>query len=292
MSQNALNNQVLRVQKVDIKNILFVKKKETTLFPYIISNNFKNGFVKTEVASPLHGRSIIVNFDSTTKRYIITKGNGLTYFPFGFISTEEFDNSSWGFFSSKDACRDYNCGNYISDLGILTNEMEAVFTVAEQTIRFSNLIKEIQPSILQYSVVCPYRISDIPFLSKKIVSSFINNWKKLFEINYSEIHCKAADILLKNIRVMHENDVLHNAIHSQNYTLSLELLDFELSRTPITPYDNENDELHFKKLQKREIIQSLEIINHIAYHFKENINIKVLQQIMIKNGFENFLYPL
>jgi hypothetical protein len=89
---------------------------------------------------------------------------------------------------------------------------------------------------------------------------------------------------------MHENDVLHNAIHSQNYTLSLELLDFELSRTPITPYENENDEFFYKKLQKREIIQSLEIINQLAFYFKENLNINQLGKIMIKYGFEPYLY--
>ncbi|MBK9320810.1 MAG: hypothetical protein IPM91_19805 [Bacteroidetes bacterium] len=91
---------------------------------------------------------------------------------------------------------------------------------------------------------------------------------------------------------MHKSEVLHNAIHIQNYTLSLELIDFELSRTPTTPYENENEEKSYKILQKREIIQSLEIVNQIAFYFKENINTKILRQIMIKNGFENYLYPL
>lgn len=287
MSPKVFDSKI-NVRKVSISKIHFTKENSTKLYPYLVSSSEDETFT-TFIASPLHGRSIIVVFDTSLNKYIITKGNGLTYFPFGFITTEELEDYAWGYLRKKDALRDYNSGNYISKLGILTNDMEAVFSIEKQTIRYSSHTEKIEPTILQYSVLCPYRISDIPFLSKELVSSFINNWIDLFEINHSENHCTAAEVLLKNVKIMHQNDVLHNAIHSQNYTLSLELLDFELSRTPITPYENENDEKNFKKLQKREIIQSLEIINQIAFYFKENINTKLLSQIMVKNGFENYL---
>ncbi len=273
---------------VNIKEILF-SKENVKIFPQIISEEQTN--FKSISPSPLHGRSTIANFDNKSNRYTITKGNGLTYFPYGFIATEELEDYAWGLLRKEDAIRDYLSSDFVSGLGILTNKMEAVFAIDMQPIRFSNQTYEIEPTILQYNVICPYRISDIPFLSKELVSSFINNWSKVFEIKYSEIHCNAAEVLLNNIKTMDENEVLHNAIHSQNYTLSLELVDFELSRTPITPYDNENDEQSYKKLQKREIIQSLEIVNHIAFYFKEKLNSKLLRHIMIKNGFENYLFP-
>lgn len=288
MSPLKIEGTPINFKTVNVKDIL-LSKESVKYFSLVIVED--ETALKCILPSPLHGRSLIVNYDIDSERYIITKGNGLTYFPFGFVATEELDNYAWGYLRKEDAIRDFKSGDYINGLGVLSNKMEAVFTLEPQVISFSNRTLEIEPTILQYNVICPYRISDIPFISKELVSYFINNWANLFEIKYTEIHCNAAEVLLNNIKTMHENEVLHNAIHSQNYTLSLELLDFELSRTPITPYDNEGDEQTYKKLQKREIIQSLEIVNQIAFYFKENINTKLLRQIMIKYGFENYLYP-
>ena len=275
-------------KEVNIKEIL-LSKGNVKYFPQVIVEQETN--LKLISPSPLHGRSVIVEYNFDSNRYTITKGNGLTYFPYHFVATEELEDYAWGYLRKTDAIRDYNSGNYISQLGILTNVMEAVYTLEPHSIMLSNQIKNIEPTILQYNINCPYRISDIPFLSKEMILYFVNRWSDLHENIHSEIHCTSAEVLLKNVRLMHVNDVLHNAIHSQNYTLSLELLDFELSRTPVTPYDNDNDELAYKKLQKREIIQSLEIVNHIAFFFQEKVNSRLLRQIMIKNGFENYLYP-
>lgn len=287
----------MRISKIEFEKIncievpidsIIYNHKSNKLYPYIISDK------ETETIcykpSPLHGRSIISDFCTTTNKFKITKGNGLTYFPFGFVSTEELEDHAWGYLRKQDAIRDYNSGVFIKSIGILTNNMEAVFTLKDQLFILPNCVSKIEPTILQYNVICPFRVSDIPFLSKEVILYFVNRWSDLHENIHFEIHCTAAEVLLKNVRLMHENDVLHNAIHSQNYTLSLELLDFELSRTPATPYDNEIDEQSYKNLQKREIIQSLEIVNHIAFFFKEKLNSKLLQQIMIKNGFENYLF--
>ncbi len=291
MFQKAFEFTQINVNKIVIDEIHYIKDNTTELYPYIVAGNFNKNCIKAKVASPLHGRSLICSFNSIKERFTITKGNGLTYFPFGFVSTEELEDYAWGYLRKTDAIRDYNSGEFIHNLGVHTNIMEAVYTLEPQLFKFSNKSVEIQPTILQYNVTCPYRISDIPFLSNKVVIHFTSKWPEFFKISYKEKHCIAAEVLLKNIRIMHENDVLHNAIHSQNYTLSLELLDFELSRTPVTPYVNVYDELAYKKLQKREIIQSLEIVNHIALFFKEKVNSRLLRQIMIKNGFENYLYP-
>ena len=263
--------------------------KSSKLYPYIISDKETN--LNCYKPSPLHGRSIISDFSTTTNKFIITKGNGLTYFPFGFVSTEELEDHAWGYLRKQDAIRDYNSGVFIKRLGILTNNMEAVFTLKSQLFILPNSVSKIEPTVLQYNVICPFRIADIPFMSKEVILHFVNKWKDLHENIHFEIHCTAAEVLLKNVRLMHENDVLHNAINSHNYTLSLELLDFELARTPVTPFDNEIDEQSYKNLQKREIIQSLEIVNQIAFFFKEKLNSKLLRQIMIKNGFEYYLYP-
>lgn len=286
MSQKASNINLIEVRVVQV-----IKSSKSYLkaYPFITTEKCNEGTFTQRIASPNHGRSLIADYNEDTKRYVITKGNGLTYFPYGFISTQEFENGAWGYLRREDALRDFMCGEFVSDLNILTNQMEAVYTLEEHGIRFSNHVEKIEPTILQYNVLCPYRIADIPFLSKELVFTFINSWGDLFQNIHQEKHCTAAEVLIKNINVMHKNYVLHNAIHSQNYTLSLELLDFELSRTPLTPYDSENDELCYKKLQKRELIQSLEIIAQIAYYFKENVNNNVLRQIMIRNGYEGYL---
>jgi hypothetical protein len=288
MNQLKIEGTSINCKKVGIKEILYSKENIKYFSQIIVEEKTNN---KSILPSPLHGRSIIAKFEVDSNRYTITKGNGLTYFPYGFIATEELENHASGYLRKEDAIRDYLSGEFVSGLGIITNKMDAVFSIEPQLIRFSNHVSEIEPIILQYNVICPYRISDIPFLSKELVLSFIDNWTNIFEIKHSEIHCNAAEVLLSNIKIMHENEVLHNSIHSQNYSLSLELLDFELSRTPLTPYNDFVDEKTYIKLKKREIIQSLEIVHQIAFYFKETINNKILRQIMIKNSFENYLYP-
>lgn len=266
--------------------IVHLNNNATKLYPYIISEN--KGNIESFLASPIHGRSIIVDYNNTTQKYTVTKGNGLTYFPFGFISTEELDSYSWGYLRLEDAIRDYESCEFIKKLGVKTNSMEAVFTLTDEELKFSNKVEKITPNILQYSVECPFRLADIPFLKKETVFQYVSNWRDMFESDYKKLHCIVADVLLRNIRLMHKNNVLHNAIHSQNYTLCLELLDFELARTPMTPYELVEDETNYKKMQNREIIQSLEIVNQVCHFLNEVIDVKNLKKIMVKNGFENF----
>lgn len=286
MNQLKIEGILVSCKAVEI-NQIFISKVGVEYFPQVIVRESEN---KCICPSPLHGRSLIANFNPDLNRYIITKGNGLTYFPFGFISTGEMEDYAWGLLRPEDAIRDFKSGNYINKLGILTNNMEAVYKLEKQPISHLKLNNTVEPTILQYNVHCPYRIADMPFLSKQTVLFFIEQWSNFHNIEYSLIHCNAADILISNIRKLHDNGVLHNSIHIQNYTLSLELVDFELSRTPDTPYDIENEEHVYKALQNREIIQSLEIVNHIAYYFDEILNYGILRKIMTKYGYEDFLY--
>ncbi len=266
---------------------IYYTKEEIKYYPFISSSISDDMIV--EIASPLHGRSLIADYNSKNKRYTITKGNGLTYFPWEFVYTGEMEDLNWGYLNKKDAIRDYLGGNFIKKLGILTNEMEAVYALKIETLKNSESNFKIQPIILQYTVSCPYRIADIPFLSKKIINKYTKNWSDLFGYKSKNLHCIAANVLLKNIKIMHEENVLHNAISSQNYTLLLELVDFELARTPATPYESQIDEILFEKLKNREVIQSLEIVNQIAFYFNETIDFVEMNQIMHEYGFQNYL---
>lgn len=271
----------------EIDTIIHLKNNNIQLYPYSISDKKSN--VKCIVPSPLHGRSIIVDYNDENKRYTITKGNGLTYFPYGFISTGEFESYAWGLLRSEDALRDYNSCNYVNNLGVLTNEMEAVYTLSEKELVINNERLIIKPSILQYSVLCPYRIADISFLSKQTINFYTDKWKGYFKSEFDDKYLIATSVLIKNLSLLHNSDVLHNSINSQNISLSLELLDFELARTPVTPFDNIKDETEFRKLMKREVIHTLEINNQIAIYFNEKVEKKHIVPILKQNGFSYLL---
>jgi hypothetical protein len=275
-------------QRSVIDDILY-QKVNVPLQNFIIAKKETN--LKLISPSPIHGRSLITHFNKKTNRYTVTKGNGLTYFPYGFVNTKELENNIWGYLNKKDATRDYLSGIYVNELGIKTNLMEAVFSLELQQINTLTNSQVLNPYILQYSVECPYRIHDLPFISNEMRDFYINQWFSYTEEKQIDLHCIAADIMLKNLKIMHSNNVLHNAIHGQNYTLALELLDFELTRTPDTPYDRKEDEKGYSILFNREIIQTLEIVNYIAFYLNEKINSKSLKQIMITNGFEKYLFP-
>jgi hypothetical protein len=271
----------------DIDSIIYTSNNEIKLYPYFI--NDKSSEIKCIAPSPLHGRSIIVDYNEENERFIITKGNGLTYFPYGFISTDELESYAWGLLRSEDAARDYNSCNYINKLGVLTNKMEAVYLLSKKELKVNNKKVLLNPTILQYSVKCPYRIADIPFLTKKTISFYTDKWKDYFKSEFNDKYLITASVLIKNLNLLHTSDVLHNSINSQNISLSLELLDFELTRTPNTPYDNILDEVEFRKLMKREIIYTLEIINQVAIYFKEKVEKKYLISILKENGFSYIL---
>lgn len=280
------NRKKLYVNAIESKISMVVLSKENVkYYPFYISYNAKGTML--EVPSPLHGRSIIAGFDKKAKRFVITKGNGLTYFPYGFVLTKEMEGHAWGFLRHQDAIRDYNTGLYIADLGILTNEMEAVYTLEDISAKSFEGIVPLSPTILQYKVLCPYRLSDMQYLPSATIKKYLKLWRTYSD--EQDYHCIAADVFLKNQRIMREKDVLHNAIHNQNYTLALELLDFELSRSPITPYENPEDEKNYPNLRNREILQSLEIVNYVAFQLGENLNYSRLKELMLKHGFGELL---
>ena len=82
--------------------------------------------------SPTHGRSYIVG-EMGNGRFVISKGNGLSYSLYNFINTREIGDETLGLLLKKDAIRDFKMGIEIESLGIKTNKMEYVIEL-ENTI--------------------------------------------------------------------------------------------------------------------------------------------------------------
>ena len=233
--------------------------------------------------TPLHGRSFVVG-RTENGRYIVSKGNGLCYTQYPFLHTGEFCDGTWGLLLQQDAERDFLLGQEIEALGIKTNHMQYVIEI-DFEINLPNGHK-LKPTLLQYDVECPYRICDAPFMDKKIIQSEIQKWESMNERGYEKYHLIAANILIRNLRILHDNNILHNAIHEQNYTWALELLDFELACSPKHPYAQEDYQRHVKDLLPREIIQTYIIINYIAGVLKEEIDFDEIDSLFAEYDFD------
>jgi len=233
--------------------------------------------------SPHHGRSFIVG-KHDDGRFIVSKGNGLSYTQYAHLYTAEFGDNAWGLLLEKDAVRDFDLGMEIETLGIKTNKMEYVLRLEEQIRLTTGHI--VYPFLLQYSVECPYRICDAPYMKREEIEYEVAKWEKYNAKNYDSPTIIAAEVLIRNLRMLHDRQILHNAIHYQNYTWALELLDFELACSPKHPYDNEQSNRVAKDLFSREIIQTYEIINHIAACLNEYIDYAEIDNMFNSYGFD------
>ena len=249
------------------------------VYPYI--RNLK-GDKEMFCLTPLHGRSFVVG-RTENGRYIVSKGNGLSYTQSSFLHTGEFYDGTWGLLLQQDAKRDFLLGQEIEALGIKTNHMQYVIEV-DLEISLPNGHK-VKPTLLQYDVECPYRICDAPFMKQEQIQSEVQKWEEINEHGYDKYHIMAADVLIRNLRLLHDNNILHNAIHEQNYTWALELLDFELACSPKHPYAKEDYQRHVKDLLPREIIQTYIIINYIAGVLKEEIDFAEIDSLFAKYDF-------
>ncbi len=243
-----------------------------------------NGSINIQCVSPIHGRSFIVNKNSDDK-LVISKGNGLSYSTHNSINTESFGKYTWGLLQKDDAIRDFIIGQEIQSLGIKTNQMEYVLEI-DKEIEINSTGEIIKPHLLQYNVESPYRISDFGFISKDTIIQEVKKWETLNEKSFKESYLIAAYVLIKNLRIMHDNNVLHNAIHVQNYTWALELLDFESSRSNNFPYSNAEYEKHVPMLVAGEIIQTYEVINYISWCLGEVINYGKIDNLFKQYGFD------
>lgn len=233
--------------------------------------------------SPHHGRSFVVGKTQDGK-YIISKGNGLSYSQYYYLYSAEYNDNTWGILLEKDAIRDYTMGEEISRLGIKTNEMNYVLKL-DKNILLTNG-HAVKPVLLQYTVECPYRICDAAYMSRSEISKYVGKWKAIDRWNCQKKHLIAAHVLINNLQILHSNEILHNAIHPQNYTWALELLDFELACSPSHPYDEEESMSKVKDLFNREIIQTYEVINHIAWSLGEDVDYDEIDILFLQYGFD------
>ena len=257
------------------KNYSVVKEKgECTYFPFLKDINGKEIIYSV---SPLHGRSFVVG-RRDDGRCIVSKGNGLCYSQYPFLHTPDMPTDVWGLLLKEDALRDFYCCQDVQALGIKTNQMECVLEL-DYPIHIEQTGVDLKPCLLQYNVECPYRISDAAFMEKEQIDEEVAKWQQYNHSNWQQNHLIAAEMLIRNLRIMHNQEVLHNAINEQNYTWSLELLDFELCRTPQHPYTKADYERHLSSLYDREIIQTYVIINYIAGVLREIADFKTFFEI-------------
>lgn len=260
---------------------VIIKKDIEHCYPLLRSRNGRESLLSP---SPLHGRSFVVG-QHRDGRYIVTKGNGLCYSQHPFLFTPETPTDVWGLLLKEDALRDYYCCQDVQALGIKTNQMECVLEI-DYPIYIAQTDTTFKPCILQYNVECPYRICDAPFMEHLQIMNEVTKWQRYNHKGYSQNHMIAAEVLISNLRTMHDHEVLHNAIHEQNYTWALELLDFELCRTPQHPYEKADYERHVPTLYSREVIQTYVIINYIAGVLREEVNYADIDALFAEYGFD------
>ena len=244
-----------------------------------------NGGESLYSVSPEHGRSYVVG-KTEEGRYIITKGNGLSYTQWIFLNTKEMGTNSWGLVLKEDALRDFNNGKLAASYGIKTNRMHCVFELDDTlTIADTDKSTTLKPVLLQYDVECPLRISDAAFYPKEIIKQYAQKWRIEYSDNSSPLYMIAANVLINNLRVMHNNNFLHNAITVHNYTWALELLDFEMSNSEKYPYNDEVNSEVIQELYNRELLHTYQVITYIAVVLGETVDFKELDNLFEKKGF-------
>lgn len=267
--------------------ILCSAVENNKVYPYIRS---LEGDKEMWCVSPCHGRSYVVG-RSDDGRYIVSKGNGLSYSQYSFLNTGELGDNTFGLLLKQDAIRDFSIGREVEELGVKTNHMEYVIQVeCEMPLTNEHTIR--RPVLLQYSVECPYRICDAPFYGySQVIRDEVRKWEKYNTKGFDHPYLIAADVLLRNLQILHRNNILHNAISIHNYTWALELLDFEIACSPTYPYEEEDDKRHVKDLFNREIVYTYEIINYIAHYIAHYLDVPVDYQA-IDNLFKDYGFDL
>ena len=123
-------------------------------------------------------------------------------------------------------------------------------------------------------------------MAQEQILAEVAKWERMNDKGFNQAYLIAANVLIRNLRILHNHEILHNAIHEQNYTWALELLDFELACSPTHPYAREDDQRHVKSLFPREILQTYVIINYIASVLREEIDYAVVDALFAEYGFD------
>jgi len=271
-------NSDFQNSKIGIKKYSYELKLDNNckkIYPYLICPNCLNNNEYGYIASPLHGRSIIV--DKIKDRYIILKGTGLTYGLNTFVQTAEHTSEALGLLLIEYAKRDFLIGMELESYGIITNKMEAIIEIDKEIEINSKILR---PILLQYSVSSPFRLSDFPFIKKSYIKQRTNLWNNFSE-KYKIKYEIAAERLYANLLFFHNNNILYNAVQYDNITWDLEFLDFEISRTPKFPYVEGEQEKYVDSLFSREIVHILEVIYFISWFLNEKYDINRVKDIFV-----------
>ncbi len=251
------------------------------LIPWIDNNGKETAYL----VGAQHGRSLCSPMEGGLG-YIVHKGTGLSYTSKAVLNTGERDFESWGILQEREALRDFSLGLEVQALGIKTNEMLAL---SRLPIHISIRGEHIYPVALSYRVECPYRICDGASMSIDELNYFVSSWQSGFGTKPWFDVCRplanAAHVLFGNLRTMMEHGILHNAISPHNYTWALELLDFELAHSPRTPYTQEEAVRIVDTLRPREVIQTYEVLAHIAERLGLTPNWIELEEVARSYGF-------
>lgn len=240
--------------------------------------------------SPLHGRSYVLG-KTRSGRYIVSKGNGLNYSQWRFLNTGEFGNDTWGLLLLQDANRDLSIGKEVESLGVKTNHMRRIIICSEE-ITIAQTGAMLHPVLLEYDVECPYRIEDAAFMTRDQILSEVSKWESMNTKKRTSYSLIAADVLIRNLRILHDNGILHNALTTHNYTWALELLDFEIAHSPNYPYTNEDNKRHVKDFFAREVLDVYKIIIYIAGVLHEKIDCMFLDSMFADYGFDLSQYTV
>lgn len=276
-----------QIRAISVSADVLASNGNYNLFPYLRDSNGDKYFY---ALSPLHGRSFLID-KNTKNRFVVSKGNGLSYTQWSILNTCEIGDDSLGLLLRDDALRDYFIGKEIESLGVKTNHMECVMEL-EREILINNTGHTLRPVLLQYDVECPYRIEDVPFMTKDQIGNEVAKWHFMDVHDLKQPCLIAADILLRNLRTLHDRGILHNALTTHNYTWALELLDFELAHSPNYPYTAEDERRHVKDLFAREIIDTYKIIIYIAGVLRGTIDGVVLDSMFADYGFDLSQYTV
>ena len=209
----------------------------------------------------------------------------MSYSEHVFLFTPEMPTDVWGLLLKEDALRDFYCGQDVQALGIKTNQMECVLEL-DYPIHIVQTGTDLKPVLLQYDVECPYRIADAAFMERQQIANEVAKWQQYNRKGYSDNYLIAAEMLISNLRIMHDHQVLHNALTCENITWALELLDFELCRTPQHPYTKADYERHVCNLYDREVIDTYKIIIYIAGCLRETVDFKKIDALFRDYGFD------
>lgn len=268
-------------------NIVYKTSECSEIYPYLVGERTAKDMY---CLSPIHCRSYVVGRHENG-RYIVSKGNGLAYSEHCFLYTPEMPTDVLGLLLKEDALRDFFCGQDVQALGIKTNHMECVLEL-DYPIYISQIDKVLKPVLLQYNVECPWRIADAGFMKPQQIWQEVTKWERLNDRNYQEEYLIAANVLIRNLREMHDKGILHNALTYENLTWALELLDFELCHTPQHPYDKADYVRHVPTLFDREVIDTYKLINYIAGVLNQPVNYSIVDALFYEYGFDIAKYKV